>query len=177
MINCLPSFSTIGNKTIRMHVKHDPTLLSNFMSRLPALTQVVESKISKLLPYCFALLFHGWSFGTMHYLVLFVLFQANNTERCSHRLFTFSPFDEESSFGSEEHIRFINYVLSMNGKTKLETWINVSSFVGDNCNVNKSVAAKQYLTLLGYSSDVFNLAVKDILAEYETMLRVVNALM
>lgn len=73
-------FCAIENATTRMRVKHNRISLSTFLRHLPALPKVVESKISELLPDCFALMFNCYSFDKTHYLALFVSFRAKNTK-------------------------------------------------------------------------------------------------
>lgn len=151
------------NKIMRIHVKNDLVMLSNFVRHLPALTQSFKYKISELLPECFVLVFDGWLSDTKRNLGLFVVFRASKIEGYYFGTFPLFPFENEFSFGSKEHLSFITHIFSLYGKT----WVNVSCLIGDGCIVKSSVVANKSLPMLRCARHRSNPAMKVILVEYE----------
>ncbi len=94
---------------------------------------------------------------------MFATFPAINANGYYARLLTFSPLSDESHLDAQEHVEFIAYILRLYKKT----WHYVACIVGDNMNVNKSIANKVRVPLIGCASHRFNLAVCDIISEEE----------
>lgn len=88
----------------------------------------VQNKIGKLLPKIFALVLDGWSVGSTHYLSLFASFGSDKSDGYYTRLFSFSPEEDETTMGSEEHKNVLEYFLGIYGKE----WLNVVAIIGDN---------------------------------------------
>lgn len=59
IINGLPQFTFFEKPIIRKHLRHDAPSLNTFMKYMSDLSQIVEHKISKLLPSKFALVIEG----------------------------------------------------------------------------------------------------------------------
>lgn len=145
------------------------------------LTVAVETKISKMMPDKFPLIFDGWTLEgvSTHYVAIFARWMdpsVNGTLLVKlylvlHDLITladpikvliaFTPLLTEEDMSSESHKELIEYVLEIFGKDLT----NVVCLVGDNCNVNKSLATLCELPLIGCAAHRFNLAVQALLAE------------
>jgi hypothetical protein len=135
--------------------------------------RLVQKKVMNLLPEVFALIFDGWSCGQTHYIGLYASFPKESVSGYEKVLLAFAPMNDESSLNADEHIKFVEVVLSSYGKW----WNNVAALIGDNCSTNRCMARKAQVNFIGCASHRFNLAVKDILAKYEDSLCKVNALM
>lgn len=173
IINGLHPFAHVENIVTRDSVKFAPISLSTFMRYLPRLTELVEKKISNLLPQTFAIVFDGWTAGTTHYLGVFASFPQQDGTAYSTRLLGFSPIGDEISLSAEEHIEYLRYVLEL----FQFTFENVICIIGDNCNTNKSISNKLSIPMIGCASHRYNLAVQDILSEHEELLSKINTLM
>ena len=158
IINNLLPFSFVERETIRTHVKYESTALSTFMDYMSKLTTHVEQKLAVLLPEKVAIVFDGWSSGSTQYIAVFASFKSSNDLGHSVRLLGFSPVEDETDLGSEEHVKYLDYVLGLFGKT----WENVVCIIGDNCNANKCIAYLRGVPFVGCASHRFNLAVCDI---------------
>lgn len=119
------------------------------------------------------MVFDGWSANETHFLELFASFPADNAYGYELRLLSFSPLEDESTLGAEEHINFITYVLSIFGKK----WSNVLCLIVDNCSTNKAIADRSSVPLIVCASHRYNLAVKDLLLGEEDVILKVHALM
>eukprot|EP00171_Calliarthron_tuberculosum_P022692 IDg22692t1 len=128
--------------------------LTTFKHYMQKLTKHVEMKISDLLLNNIALVFDGWASGSTHYVAVYASFASSVTRGYSLRLLAISSFEDESSLGAEEHVKFLHYILGMYNKT-----------------VNNVVC------LIGCASHRFNLAVNGILKDHEDFLSTINALM
>lgn len=82
------------------------------------------------------------------------------------------PVKDETDSGSEEHFKYLNYVLELFCKT----WDNVVWVVRHNCNANNCVADFWGAPFMKSASHSFNLAVRDVLKGYENTLFSINAL-
>jgi hypothetical protein len=81
--------------------------------------------------------------------------------------------NEKVSFGSNMHILHIEVALATVGE-KLK---DLCAIVGDNCRVNKCLATKLDIPLIGCRSHIFNLAVNAHLKEYKVVLTKINKVM
>ncbi|RHY17778.1 hypothetical protein DYB32_010473 [Aphanomyces invadans] len=81
--------------------------------------------------------------------------------------------NDECSLSADDHYDYACFVLDMFGKN----WSNVVALVGDNCSTNGAFSARSKVPLIGCSSHRFNLAVNDILVNYEPILSDVHTLM
>lgn len=170
---CLQPFSICENVSFRSHVRYDPISLNSLMLYLRRLTVCVEKTISTLLPEKFALVFDGWSSIDSHYMGMFATFPSDNKDGFKKLLLAFSPFEDETSQNSDQHIQFCNFVLTLYNKT-LD---NVVALIGDNCSTNKAFARKADRKFVGCYSHRFNLAVKDVLNESKDELEKVRKIM
>ena len=72
----------------------------------------------------------------------------------------------ETEYTSQRHAEMIQYVLRVFQKSMA----NVICIVGDNCNVNKSLADILGVPLVGCAAHRFNLAVQEYLTKYDALL-------
>ena len=73
---------------------------------------------------------------------------------------------DETEYTSQRHAEMIQYVLRVFQKSMA----NVICIVGDNCNVNKSLADILGVPLVGCAAHRFNLAVQEYLTKYDALL-------
>jgi hypothetical protein len=157
VIGDLLPFSFVEKKRVRNHCKLLPISVDTFMKMMRLLTEKVEQKISDLLPELFALVFDGWTLGQTHYLAVFATFPDVKSESGYMKvLLAFSPMEEEESLNANAHVKFLEYVLQLYGKS----WNNVAALIGDNCTTNLSFAGKANTYFIGCASHRFNLAMK-----------------
>lgn len=154
-------------------MKHEHISISFLMRNLPKLTEIVEVKLSQLLPRKIALVFDGWTHGSTHYLAVFASFPTDNSVGFDTRLLTVSPMNDESKLDEDEYIEFMSYVLGLYQKS-LE---NVICMIGDIVSVNSSISTKTGVPLVGSASHRFNLVVQDVLSCDMELLTKVNLLM
>ena len=181
IVSGLMPFSFCENGVARSYMKPHPISRNTLMKYLAKLAATVEKKIAELLPEKFCLVFDGWSssdktgiFATFPSSTKGAKFLANPS--CSAYvkvLLTFSPMGDEDSLNANEHYEFTSYILSLYEKD----WSNVVCLVGDNCPTNKAFATKANARFIGCASHRFNLAVKDMLEEYEPLTTQVYFLM
>lgn len=176
IVMTLAPFSAVQCKYTRKNFKYDPVSLNTLHKYMEKLIMVVEKEITDLLPSKFGLVFDGWSSGGTHHVGLFATFPVSN-ENCDLKynrvLLSFSPLLDEQHLDANEHVEFVKFHL---GVFKKSTG-NVVSLTGDNCNLNKSISNALNIPLVGCASNRFNLAVPDILKDYEELISKVHNLM
>lgn len=106
-------FSVTNDKMMCMVVEHDLFLMSAFTNCLPALMEHVKSKISNLLPDCFALVFEDCFPSMTQSPRFFIRFLVSLQKVLLFCLLAFSLFRARSSCGGDENIRFSIYVPRM----------------------------------------------------------------
>lgn len=75
-------------------------------------------------------------------------------------LLAFSPLENDWHLDVNEHINFVEFVVSVFGKDTA----NDVALVGDNLSSKKAITTKLNVCLVGFHSNRFNLAVTDILS-------------
>ena len=140
---------SVCSKTVRKHIF--------------ALVEVVRETIkNKLSTSKFVVMFDGWTEGTEHYIGLNVSYNVHYKESGkqvpTHSLLSIRPLLAEEVVGmtATDHLRHISKVMSSYGRASED----ILCFVGDNCAVNKKMAADLGVPLLGCASHKFNLAVR-----------------
>lgn len=78
-------------------------------------------------------------------------------------LLAFTPLLEEEEYSSQNHMDSLEFVLDIYGKD----FSNVICLIGDNCNVNKSLADLCEVPLVGCAAHRFNLAIQEYLGTPE----------
>ena len=133
-----------------------------------SLKTIVQEEIKIRLPSKFAIIFDGWTEGTDHYIGIWASYNivdASNDgkEVPVQTLLSIRPLlaDGIEGMKAADHLLHISRVLAIYGKDTS----NVICFVGDNCNVNQSIARTMKIPLIGCASHKFNLAVKKWIKE------------
>ncbi|ETI42993.1 hypothetical protein F443_11966 [Phytophthora nicotianae P1569] len=116
------------------------------------------------------IMYDGWTHGTMHYVAVYGLYVVG--DRLLRSLLAHSPLDGGSQ-DADAHIDFFRNVLAVYNKTVYM----IVFMIADNCNIDRSIATKLGVPLVGCTSHRFNLAVKKFLTEHESLLQKVNNLM
>ena len=145
----LARLKPVSSKSVRKHIL--------------SLMTIVKEYIKHLLPAKFVLIFDGWTEGTDHYIGIWASY--NKTDRSEdgkehpvQTLLSIRPLlaDGINGMTAQDHLSHINRILDGYGKNKT----NVVCLVGDNCNVNQSIARTMEVPLIGCGSHKFNLAVR-----------------
>lgn len=87
------------------------------MRRLHKLTNIVEKKISKVLPDIIALVFDGCTCGDTHFLALFATYPSDLLLVYQQILLGFAPLGEKQSVDAKSHYDYIKVVLEGFSKT------------------------------------------------------------
>lgn len=143
------------------------------MRYLPNLTKIAEQMVLVLLPDNISLVFDEWTTGSVQSLSSFAFFSSWNSNGFSTRIFR-----NTASWGSNDDNCWWEYcsyeICSWDFREK---WNKVVEFIVHNVSTNKSIAKKQNISLIGCDSHRFNLSLKDILSDHESILANINALM
>lgn len=136
VVHGLLPFSITENQVFARNVRYKSISRKTLSKYMHDLTQRVEAKISAKLPKKFAIVFDGWSANQTHFVGMFATYP--NQFECGYEktLLGISPFENEDSQSADAHIEYITYVLELFNRS-LE---NVVAYIGDNCNVNLSMA-------------------------------------
>jgi hypothetical protein len=110
--------------------------------------------LAKKLPESFTVLFDGWTDGSYHYIGVCAAYADNG--HYSEDLLAIQPLLDDTKFTAEEHAQYLESTVALYKKSINK---NVKCFVGDNCQVNKSLATGLGKPLVGCYSHRFNLAV------------------
>jgi hypothetical protein len=131
--------------------------------------ELVETKISNLLPERGGIMFDSWSDSGNHYVGLFACLP-----NVPSYLIALSPLFNEEDLSSDNHVEFLKESLQFYKRD-----LNFVLFIiGDNCNLMKAVASRIGVPLIGYASHRFNLAVQSYLdLNYELIILKVKDLM
>eukprot|EP00475_Leptophrys_vorax_P022829 TRINITY_DN3105_c0_g1_i5.p1 TRINITY_DN3105_c0_g1~~TRINITY_DN3105_c0_g1_i5.p1 ORF type:complete len:360 (-),score=104.60 TRINITY_DN3105_c0_g1_i5:462-1541(-) len=89
-------------------------------------------------------------------------------------LLAFSPLLDESDLSAESYKDWIEAMLQFYGATTDKNMLYLSR---DNCSVNRCLATRLNLPLVGCYSHRFQLAVKEYLKDYEILLTDINSIM
>lgn len=152
-------FSFCENQYAKRYMRPESITVKTYMKYMALLADVVEKKISNLLPNTFALVFDGWSCHDTHYLSIFATYPSSTERGFSQVLLAFSPMGDEEKLDANEHLQFTSFVLSLFGNN----WGNVCALIGDNCSTNKAFSRTAGRKFIGCASHRFNLAMQDIL--------------
>ncbi len=101
------------------------------------------------------------------------LYQDETDKTLKSPLLAFSPLLDETNLNADSHVLFLDFALSVIGKTRE----NISFIVADNENLNKAVARKLSVPMIGCASHRLNLAVKSLFSASANGIYLVNKLM
>lgn len=174
MDNNLP-LSFVEKESVRKYVKLKPICTKTFKEYLHGTVINVEKKIKAILKdKQIALMFDGWSSSGTHFLAVFAVFPNDGkSPRSDPILLSFSPLENEASLNTESHIKGFEYVLDVYNLNMSQ----VCCLVGDNCPLNKSIASKLDVPMVGCMSHRLNLAVSKYMEDHEDVLGKVHKLM
>jgi hypothetical protein len=143
-------------------------------------TQEVESALKAELPSRFGIVLDGWTVQSTHYVAVFASYSVEAISQegkiireARYPLLSLSPFEEETSFGAENHCEYLHTVLQMYNRKVSD----VLFLVADNCPTNKKVAEIMRVYFIGCFSHRFNLAVNLYLASVESIIIKVEGVM
>lgn len=132
------NFQKIKKPIIRKHVKHKTMWLTTCTRYVKQLVEVVENKISNLLPEVFALVFDCWTSGSTQYLSVFASYSSSNDKCYDLRLVTMSPMGDKCALDANEHYKFLKYILKLYHKS----WSNIWCLIVDIVSTNKCISEK-----------------------------------
>ena len=145
---------------LRRLAKLKPVSVKSVRKHILSLKAVVQEEVKMRLPSKFAIIFDGWTEGTDHYIGIWASYNIveDGKEVPIQLLLSIRPLlaDGIEGMTAADHLLHISRVLAIYGKDTT----NVICFVGDNCNVNQSIARTMKIPLIGCASHKFNLAVK-----------------
>lgn len=107
-----------------------------------------------------------WDGRNGQVLAVFASYHSNTIHWVETSLLAFSLLKIPESHNADKHMSFHKFNLEVFGKHIS----NVVSFVGDNCDLNKSVAKKLLIYFVGFFSHICNLKSKDVLSDYSHLL-------
>ena len=153
--------------------RYEPISEYTLRKYLDLVTRSVERKITKVLPDRFAIIIDGWIKASTLYVGVFATYASEELGNFHQVLLAFSPLFSETEFGAEQHFDLISWVLNLYEKT-ME---NLVAIIGDNVSVNKALATKCGVPLIGCASHRFNLAVNEYVKPNKELIEKVNLLM
>jgi hypothetical protein len=137
---------SISGKSLRRHIL--------------SLRDVLKETLRKELPSRFVVVFDGWTEGTHHYIGVAASYMkvVDGKEVPIQTMLSMQPLLANGIQGMRavDHIDHLSKVLGSYGKSTGD----IICLVGDNCQVNQSMARTLNIPLLGCASHKFNLAVR-----------------
>lgn len=115
----------------------------------------------RALPGLSSLVFDGYSIGARYIFGVFACYPSNNSHGFEKFLLSFSTFEDEKAYYAEQHIRYIQYVLTCYSMS----WETVVAIIAERCAVKRCLGNRVDLPLIGCASHRFKLAVQDKLNE------------
>ena len=132
-------FNFCEDEITRKNVNLKPISVETLKKYMELLWMEVELKIKEILQEKFAIIFDGWSEDSTHFLGIYA------KDPKGQYLLAFTPLYDETDLSAESQSALIFDTLELYGK-------DVSNFIcliGDNCNINKSVAKKLGVPFIG----------------------------
>ena len=151
-------FSFVDKKdTTQQYSRLKSTCAKTLVSYMSKVTTAVESKITNSLPSQFGIMVDGWSemSTSTHYIGVYAVY-AKDGKRISVML-AFAPLIDETTMTADSHVDLVLFALSVYKKSIN----NIQFMVAVNENLNKAVADKLGVPLIGCATHRLNLAVKN----------------
>uniref|UniRef100_H3GY50 Uncharacterized protein n=1 Tax=Phytophthora ramorum TaxID=164328 RepID=H3GY50_PHYRM len=152
------------NQAARRYSNLDPICVETLLRAMEGVTRVVERLIAAEMPASFGLIFDGWSHASEHFIAVFACYEVDGVMKTP--LLCMAPLldtlDEDLS--ARGHYEFLADMLPRD-------------FVGDNCAVNRLLATRMGVPLVGCASHRLNRAVQADMQQHEEDLATVQALM
>ena len=167
-------FNFCENAVTKKYSSLKPISKKTLIKYLELLTRVVEQRISQELPNHFGIMLDGWTDMSVstHFVAIFAIWPNERNEQKT-ALLAFSPLLQEDRFSADAYIELIEFTLQV-FKKQME---DILFFVCDNDSVNKSIAKKLELPMIGCNSHRLNLALKKLMEPHEGLLQKVQNLM
>ena len=169
----LKPFSFVDDVLTREYTKLEPISHNSLKKYMELVTKEVQKRIQSALPEKLALAIDGWTKNSTHFVGVFAIYPAANTQGYDSALLAFSPLFSETSFTANDHYQFLEWVLSVYGKTMSD----VIAIIGDNAEVNKALSNSCEKPLIGCASHRFNLAVSLFLKEHTEIIAKISDIM
>ena len=136
-------------------------------------TKEVEKRLQSALPEKFTLVIDGGTKNSTHFVGVFASYPAANSQGHDSALLSFSPLFPETSFTANDHYQFLEWLLSVYGKTMSD----VIAIIGDNAEVNKALFNLCEKPFIGCASHRFNLAVSLFLRDHAEIINKISDIM
>lgn len=150
----------VDDPLTREGMRYKPITSKFLRKNILSLCSVMKNTIKLKLPSKVAIIIDGWSEGTVHYIGVSASYclLVNEVEEIRQSLLSMCPLltDEVTGMTAQDHLHHLAQVMRTYGKSEN----NIMCFVGDNCSMNKCMAALLKIPLIGCGSHKFNLAVK-----------------
>ncbi len=147
----------------RQIAKLKPVSVKTIRQHILSLSELMKDKVKADLPSKFVVVFDGWSEGTEHYIAVSAacarMDKTTGNEVPVQVKLSMRPLlaDGINGMTAADHLQHITTTLNcLYGKGSG----NVLCIVGNNCNVNRSMARTLQAPLIGCASHKLNLAVK-----------------
>lgn len=140
------------------------------------LSFVVELKIADILPNKFSLIFDCWS-AKKHYVPIFTTYPSFTAWGYEEALLSFSNLEEEESVSAENHVLFINFVLSVLNKSIANRGCNGRQLSQEPWNSKKINEMNERCFYIDCASHSVNLCIEEVLTNHKSWADKVNCLM
>jgi hypothetical protein len=166
------SLAEVDNEVTRGVVRFEKITSKLLRKTMLSLKEEVKKDLRKMLPDKFVLVFDGWTEGTDHYIAVNASYIVPGTNKATETLLAIRPLLAAGviTMSADDHATQLTQVLADYGKTVA----NVVCIAGDNCSVNKCLARKLGVPLLGCGSHKFS--IKKWVADNATLSAIVSRL-
>lgn len=152
--------SSVDDSLTREGMRYKPITSKLLRKYILATAKLMTQSIAEKLPDNIALVFDGWTVGSVHYIGISASYSSfvGDTETTNRTLLSMRPLlvDEIKGMTARDHLQHISLVMQSFGKSE----DNIMCLIGDNCSVNNSLAIMLQVPLIGCGAHKFNLAVK-----------------
>jgi hypothetical protein len=159
VVNSLP-LRIVDDPLTRNGMRYKPVTSKLLCKYILATSEAMIASIAEKLPNDLAIVFDGWTVGCLHYIGISASYclVVGGEETIHHTLLSMRPLlkDEIKGMTVRDHLVHISQVMQLYGKTE----DNIICMIGNNCNVNKSLADLLNVPLIGCGAHKFNLAIR-----------------
>ncbi|KAF2862951.1 hypothetical protein K470DRAFT_268517 [Piedraia hortae CBS 480.64] len=171
VMRCEP-LCAVEDLLLRQAVRYDPIPRTSLTRYLMAVHAEVVQQVNSRLPNYFGIVFDGWTERRTHYLAIFAVYDAKSAASKLSML-AFTTFQDQTNLTADNNIHLLEKVLDDYTKSRSA----IIFAIGDNCQTNQAIANRMCHPFIGCATHRQNLAVQDILDEYEADLRRINEIM
>ena len=152
--------SIVDDPLTREGMRYRPVTSKLLRQNILLLCKEMQASIKRKLPDKFALIFDGWTEGTIHYIGVSASYvtMVDSKEVVAHSLLSMRPLltGDIQGMTATDHLHHLSKTLQTYGKSDA----NIVCLIGDNCSVNKCTSRLLKVPLIGCGSHKFNLAVR-----------------